>query len=333
MCHSYEMRRSHLVVKSLTHGSWSGNIVNRKPPPGGGFLSIKFIRVIHSRDEMCHSSMNYTYDLTCMSESSHTASIHEIKCVIHTCPMRIHMMRTLHRWTTHWISWMDASYEWHIWFDMYEWIIIWGIHSRDHVCHAPDQMWWMTHLIYEWHMNMTCMSYEYSYVIWVWIWHVCHMTCMSMTCMSYDTYDIHVIYIHVIWVIWILIWHTCHTCHMSIHMSIHMCRSSMNSLMNDTYGLMCMNECRSSMNSLMNDTYGLMCMNECRSSMNSSMNDTYGLMCMNECRSSMNSSRNDTYGLMCMNDSWSRHEWVLSCMNVSWVVTTWMNLYMYTYPR
>ena len=36
-----EMRRSHLVVKSLTHGSWSGNIVNRKKTRGGGFLSIK----------------------------------------------------------------------------------------------------------------------------------------------------------------------------------------------------------------------------------------------------------------------------------------------------
>jgi len=32
---------SHLVVKSPTHGSWSGDIVNRKPPgPGGGVLSI-----------------------------------------------------------------------------------------------------------------------------------------------------------------------------------------------------------------------------------------------------------------------------------------------------
>ena len=30
-----EMQRSYLVVESLTHGSWSGNIVNRKPPPGG----------------------------------------------------------------------------------------------------------------------------------------------------------------------------------------------------------------------------------------------------------------------------------------------------------
>jgi len=38
-----EMRRSHLVVKSLTHGSWSGNIVNRTPPRGGGFLSINLI--------------------------------------------------------------------------------------------------------------------------------------------------------------------------------------------------------------------------------------------------------------------------------------------------
>ena len=36
-----EMRRSHLVVKSLIHGSWSGNIVNRNPPRGGGVLSIK----------------------------------------------------------------------------------------------------------------------------------------------------------------------------------------------------------------------------------------------------------------------------------------------------
>ena len=40
-----EMRPSHLVVKSLTHGSWSGNIVNRKPPQGGGVLSIKVTRL------------------------------------------------------------------------------------------------------------------------------------------------------------------------------------------------------------------------------------------------------------------------------------------------
>ena len=36
-----EMWPSYLVVKSLTHGSWWGNIVNTKPPRGRGFLSIK----------------------------------------------------------------------------------------------------------------------------------------------------------------------------------------------------------------------------------------------------------------------------------------------------
>jgi len=36
-----EMWPSHLVVKSLTHGSWSGNIVNRKSPRGGGVLSTR----------------------------------------------------------------------------------------------------------------------------------------------------------------------------------------------------------------------------------------------------------------------------------------------------
>ena len=31
-----DMRPSNLVVKSLTHGAWSGNMVNRKPSRGGG---------------------------------------------------------------------------------------------------------------------------------------------------------------------------------------------------------------------------------------------------------------------------------------------------------
>ena len=37
-----EMRRSHLVVKSFTHGSWSGNHSTKNPPRGGGFPSINF---------------------------------------------------------------------------------------------------------------------------------------------------------------------------------------------------------------------------------------------------------------------------------------------------
>jgi len=44
-----EIRRSQLVVKSLTHGSWSGNIVNRKTPRRGGFLSINsYIAICHT---------------------------------------------------------------------------------------------------------------------------------------------------------------------------------------------------------------------------------------------------------------------------------------------
>ena len=37
-----EMRPSHLVVKSITHSIWSGNLVNRKSPRGGWFLAINF---------------------------------------------------------------------------------------------------------------------------------------------------------------------------------------------------------------------------------------------------------------------------------------------------
>jgi len=38
-----EMQRSHLVVKSLTHGSWSGNHSTKKPSRGGGFPAINLI--------------------------------------------------------------------------------------------------------------------------------------------------------------------------------------------------------------------------------------------------------------------------------------------------
>ena len=38
-----EMRRSHLVVKSLTHGSWSGNHSTKKPSLGGGFPAINVV--------------------------------------------------------------------------------------------------------------------------------------------------------------------------------------------------------------------------------------------------------------------------------------------------
>jgi len=56
-----EMRLSHLVVKSLTHGSWSGNIVNRNPFRGGGVLSIKFYVIEHVFSD---TSVRQTYNVT-----------------------------------------------------------------------------------------------------------------------------------------------------------------------------------------------------------------------------------------------------------------------------
>ena len=55
-----EMRPSHLVMKSLTHGSWSENIVNRKPPRSrwGGILSIKVVEYTRSSLE----SFKFWYD-------------------------------------------------------------------------------------------------------------------------------------------------------------------------------------------------------------------------------------------------------------------------------
>jgi len=52
-----EMRRSHLVVKSLTHGSWSGNIVNRKPPRGGG-VSFDQNTIYMCRSHISWSTLN-----------------------------------------------------------------------------------------------------------------------------------------------------------------------------------------------------------------------------------------------------------------------------------
>ena len=49
------MRRSHLVVKSLTHGSWSGNTVNRKPPRGGGSFD-QLTHMILRPHSMCDQS-------------------------------------------------------------------------------------------------------------------------------------------------------------------------------------------------------------------------------------------------------------------------------------
>ena len=57
-----EMRPSRLVVKSLTHGSWSGNIVNRKRPRGGvPVVSFdQFAVICHHLPSFC----THVYEMT-----------------------------------------------------------------------------------------------------------------------------------------------------------------------------------------------------------------------------------------------------------------------------
>ena len=47
MCKRFndEMRPSHHVVKSLTHGSWSGNIVNRNTVVGSGLFRSVYVLI------------------------------------------------------------------------------------------------------------------------------------------------------------------------------------------------------------------------------------------------------------------------------------------------
>jgi len=44
----------------MTHGSWWGNIVNRKPPRGGGFLSIKVNQTKKGKKKMSWQSANHS---------------------------------------------------------------------------------------------------------------------------------------------------------------------------------------------------------------------------------------------------------------------------------
>ena len=70
-----EMRPSYLVVKSLTHGSWSGNIVNRNPPGGGGFFrSHLHTDIIESRIHtyIQNTSRTHTYILNYIESRTHT---------------------------------------------------------------------------------------------------------------------------------------------------------------------------------------------------------------------------------------------------------------------
>jgi len=45
----------------LTHGSWWGNIVNRKPPRSGGFLSINVYKYIILCENLCFNVKIYVF--------------------------------------------------------------------------------------------------------------------------------------------------------------------------------------------------------------------------------------------------------------------------------
>ena len=100
-----EMRPSHLVVKSLTHGSWSGNIINRKPPRGG-WISFDQHRVIHMFECMCEGSLLLISQKNCTPHSLDSAG--------HSHPGRIwidaHRSRACRRWKPRSLIWSVCTH-------------------------------------------------------------------------------------------------------------------------------------------------------------------------------------------------------------------------------
>ena len=144
-----EMRRSHLVVKSLTHGSWSGNIVNRTPPRGGGFFRSMCDKtcsnVWYHMCDMIHSNVwHYVCDMIQLHvrHDSFICFTSLVQICDITCVTRlIHMCDMAHTHVWH-------SRVWHASFIC----VIWLVHTCDgiHVtCHT--YRWVMTHLCHQTH--------------------------------------------------------------------------------------------------------------------------------------------------------------------------------------
>jgi len=93
-----EMRPSNLVVKSLTHGSWSGNIVIRKPPQrGGGVRTCTWMPPLLLCTHTCYMSThtcmcNKSYcNVTCDTNVTHVACIYVYKYTHLYTYINIHM--------------------------------------------------------------------------------------------------------------------------------------------------------------------------------------------------------------------------------------------------
>ena len=69
-----EIRRSYFVVTSNTHGSWSGNILNRKPPRGGSFFrsicTTRTRHLIHWTRHLIHWTRHLIH--SCAEQRLHT---------------------------------------------------------------------------------------------------------------------------------------------------------------------------------------------------------------------------------------------------------------------
>jgi len=113
---------------------------------------VSFIPGVHSRDPMCRSSMKCPHHMnthrTCMNDTFDLVNGCRVWWFTHTCEI----ICVIHRWITHFISWMDDSYE----FDRKKppprggvsiYYVPWSraVCKRFHDEMRPSHLVWMTH--------------------------------------------------------------------------------------------------------------------------------------------------------------------------------------------
>ena len=151
-------RRSHLVVKSLTHGSWSGNIVNRNPPRGGGGSFDQSVGA-HSYLSQCHDALTLVTWLdfdTAAEIQPLLAKVIFVAWLIHTCDMThshvwhdsvsIELLAEVIRVELLRMKWLN-SFVWHDSFTRVTWLIC----DTTHTCESCLDLnieycqTWLTH--------------------------------------------------------------------------------------------------------------------------------------------------------------------------------------------
>jgi len=175
-----EMRWSHLVVKSLTHGSWSENIVNRKPPRGGGFLSIN-LWLWEEYEHICEVTHSRVWHdpFICMTWLNHVCDVTHHTCdVTHSCVWRDSFICVT--WLISYV-WRDSfirvtwliSYVWRDSFIRVTWLI--------HTCDMTYSYVWRDLLIRVTWLTHTCdvahsHAWHGSFTRVTWLIHTCDLT-------------------------------------------------------------------------------------------------------------------------------------------------------------